>query len=304
MKRLPLKYRLNVIGAALIIFLCVRTYLPAAAAGIGMDKNFTIWLLVCIASLALSCLLPIIFIEKMCGFHPPILKKKKITIAEPAMVMHCMFVFIGLALVNSLLLTALQKAGIIFPLQELHPTDNIVTLLIYFIFTAVVPAVFEELFLRGYVLNLLLPNGKFFAVFTSAAIFMIMHTQVQSFIPVFGAGVLLACLYLYTNNIYVSMSLHFINNAYSFIMMYMQQNVNAVSSVSFAAFLIAVIISCGIASEIYLRKADIHMLSVLTDKTEKNSSFSAVFRSPVLLIAAVMCILAVVSQLMVDLGMV
>ncbi len=304
MKKLPLKYRLNVIGAALIIFLCVRTYLPAAAAGIGMDKNFTLWLLVCIVSLALSCLLPIMFIEKMCSFHPLLLKKKKITIAEPAMVMHCMFVFIGLALVNSLVLMALEKAGIVFPVQELHPTDNAITLIIYFIFTAVVPAVFEELFLRGYVLNLLLPNGKVFAVFTSAVIFMIMHTQVQSFIPVFGAGVLLACLYLYTNNIYVSMALHFINNAYSFIMMYMQQNVNAISSVSFAAFLIAVIISCGIASEIYLRKADIHILSVLKDKTEKNSSFFTIFRSPVLLAAAVMCILAVVSQLMVDLGMV
>ncbi len=304
MKKLPLKYRLNVIGAALIIFLCVRTYLPAAAAGIGLDKNFTVWLLVCIVSLAMSCMLPVIFIEKMCGFHPLLLKKKKITIAEPAMIMHCMFVFIGLALVNSLALTALQKAGIVFPLQELHPTDNIITLLIYFIFTAVVPAVFEELLVRGYILNLLLPNGKRFAVFTSAFIFMIMHTQVQSFIPVFGAGVLLACVYLYTNNIYVSMALHFINNAYSFIMMYMRQSVNAVSSVAFTAFLISVIISCGIAAEIYMRKADIHILSVLSDKAEKNSSFSAVFRSPVLILAVLCCGLAVASQLMVDLGMV
>lgn len=304
MKKLPLKYRLNVIGAALIVFLCVRTYLPAAAAGIGLDKNFTVWLLVCIVSLALSCLLPIIFIEKMCGFHPLLLKKKKITIAEPAMIMHCMFVFIGLALVNSLLLTALQKAGIVFPQQELHPTDNFITLLIYFIFTAVVPAVFEELLVRGYILNLLLPNGKRFAVFASAFIFMVMHTQVQSFIPVFGAGVLLACVYLYTNNIYVSMALHFVNNAYSFIMMYMRQSVNAVSSVAFTAFLISVIISCGIAAEIYMRKADIHILSVLSDKTEKNSAFSSIFRSPVLILAVLCCGLAVVSQLMVDLGMV
>ena len=268
----------------------------------GLNDNFTLWLLVCILSLALSCMMPIMFIEKMCGFHPVLLKKKKITIAEPAMVMHCMAVFIGLAIVNSIVLGALQKAGIVFPVQQLHETDNIITLLIYFIFTAVVPAIFEELLVRGYILNLLLPNGRRFAVITSAFIFMIMHTQVQSFIPVMGAGILLACLYLYTNNIYVSMALHFVNNAYSFIMMYMQQNVNAVSSVSFAAFLIAVIISCGIAAEMYMRKADIHIMSVLSDKTEKNASFAQVFRSPVLVLAAICCALTVASQLMVDLG--
>ena len=78
MKKLPLKYRLNVIGAALLVFLCIRTYLPQLAAGMGLDKHFTLWLFVCILSLALSCLLPIMLIEKMCEFHPLLLKKKKI----------------------------------------------------------------------------------------------------------------------------------------------------------------------------------------------------------------------------------
>ena len=302
MKRLPLKYRLNVIGAALLVFLCVRTYLPQLAAGMGLDKHFTVWLFVCILSLALSCLLPIMLIEKMCEFHPLLLKKKKITVAEPAMVMHCMFVFIGLAVVNSVILSALQKAGIMFPVQELHPVDNPFTLIVYFVFTAVVPAIFEELLVRGYILNMLLPNGKRFAVILSALIFMVMHTQVQSFLPVLGAGILLACIYIYTNNIFVSMALHFVNNAYSFIMMYMRQSVNAVSSVAFTAFLISVIISCGIAAEIYMRKADIHILSVLADGTEKNASLSAIFRSPVLIVSVIMCLAAVASQLIVDLG--
>ncbi|MBQ7902735.1 MAG: CPBP family intramembrane metalloprotease, partial [Oscillospiraceae bacterium] len=44
-----------------------------------------------------------------------------------------------------------------------------------------------------------------FAVLASALVFTIMHTQVQSFIPVFGAGVLLACIYLHTDNIFSTM---------------------------------------------------------------------------------------------------
>ena len=285
------------------MFLCVRTYLPMLASRAGLNKNFTLWLLICILSLALSCLLPIMFIEKMCGYHPVLLKKKKITIAEPAMVMHCMFLFIGLAVINSLLLSLLHRVGIDFPVQQLHPTDNIISLLIYFIFTAVIPAVFEELLVRGYILNLLLPNGKRFAVILSALIFMVMHTQVQSFIPVFGAGVLLACLYLYTGNIYVSMALHFVNNAYSFMIMYMQQTVNAVSSVGFAAFLISVIICCGIAAEIYMRKANINIISVLADKTEKNASLTQAMHSPVLVLAVLCCGLAIAAQLVTDLGL-
>ena len=303
MKKEPLKYRLNVIGGALIIFLCVRTYIPIAAQGIGLDKNFAVWLLVCIVTLALSCILPIFFIENMCDFHPSLFGRKRWNLTGLSLVMHSMLIFIGVAVVNSLLLTPLRKMGIVFPQQILQETDSIFTLLLYFAFTAVLPAVCEELFARGYVLNMLRPYGTSFAIIASAVLFMVMHTQVQSFLPVFCAGILLGCIYVYTDNIYLSMLLHFINNSYSFIMMYALQSSKGVSAAGFAAFVIALIIALGLASEVHLRKKDINIFSPLAKGSEKNASVFSFVRSPVMVLALLCCFMAIGSQLFVDLGL-
>ncbi len=302
MKNTPLKYRLNVIGGGLIIFIAVRTYLPAVAATLGLQKNFNIWLLVYTVTLSLSCLLPIAFIENMCSFHPVLFAGRKPQAGHGILVMHAMLLFVLLAMVNSIVLMGLEKLGIAFPVQQLEPVDNLLTLLLYFGYTAVVPAVCEELFIRGIVLNLLLPNGRKFAVIASALIFTVMHTQVQSFIPVFGAGVVLACIYLYTDNIFAAMAVHFVNNAYSFIMMYMQQRVNGISAIGFASFVMAFILVGGVTATAWLKKSGANLYRPLKDKG-RNSRLSRMINSPVMVLGLLCCLMAIFSQLYTDLTM-
>lgn len=300
MKNTPLKYRLNVIGGALIIFVCIRTYIPLLAQKAGLRENFNIWLIVYMITLALTCILPVAFIEKMCDFHPVIFKKQLPEITDIFLIGAGMLIFILLAIVNSTVVSVLAKVGIIFPPQRLEPVDNMLTLVLYFIFSAVIPAVFEELFIRGTVLNLLLPNGKRFAVLASAFIFTMMHTQVQTFIPVFGAGVILACIYLYTDNIYVSMALHFVNNAYSFIMMYMQQRVNAISAIGFASFVIALILGGGVCSMLWLKGKKKNIFKAL-EKTDRDAKLTKLFSCPVMILGMLCCGMAIFSQLYADL---
>lgn len=216
--------------------------------------------------------------------------------------MTCMMMFIGFSLIGSIALMPLEKLGISFPASRLLPIDSTLTLVLYFVFTSVIPAIFEELLVRGEILNLLLPYGRKFAVIASALIFMMMHTQVQSFIPVFGAGVLLACVYLYTDNIFVSMSLHFVNNAYSFVMMYMQQKVNAISAASFAAFAIAVIIALGIISAFCLKRRKTDFLRPLSEGRGQYS-LKQLTKSPVLVVALLCCFMAIMEQLFRDLSL-
>lgn len=301
MKNTPLKYRLNVIGGGLIIFVCLRLYLPQLARMAGLGANFNIWLLVCMATLVLACILPIAFIERMCDFHPMLFKKQLPQTKDLLMVMGSMFIFTALAMVNSILVTLLGKVGIVFPAQTLEPINSTLTLVLYFVYSAVIPAIFEELFMRGIVLNLLLPNGRRFAVITSALIFTVMHTQVQSFIPVFGAGIVLACIYLYTGNIYVSMLLHFVNNAYSFIILYMQQRVNGISAMGFASFVMAVIIVGGGCSLWWMKKNGITLFESL-QKNGKNSKVSKIFTCPIMVLGLLCCLMAVFAQLYADLA--
>ena len=300
MKNTPLKYRLNVIGGALIIFVCIRTYIPMLAQQLGLRSNFNIWLIVYMLTLALTCVWPVAFIEKMCDFHPMVFKKYTLSAKDGILVSASMFIFILLAIVNSLVVSLVAKFGIVFPQQQLEPIDSALTLVLYFTFSTIVPAVFEELFIRGTVLNLLLPNGKRFAVLASAFIFTMMHTQVQSFIPVFGAGVVLACVYLYTGSIYVSMALHFVNNAYSFIMLYMQQRVNAISAISFASFVLAVILGGGSCSMIWLKRNNINIFDVMK-KDSRDAKLTKLFVCPIMILGLFCCGMAIFSQLYADL---
>lgn len=302
MKNTPLKYRLNVIGGGLIIFVAIRTYLPVVAQAVGLRANFDIWLITYMFTLALACLVPVAFIEKMADFHPLLFEKRKIEPVHGMMILYSMLIFIGLAVVNGLLLSIAAKAGISFPAQRLEPVDSVLTLVLYFIFSAVVPAVCEELFIRGIVLNLLLPNGRRFAILTSALLFTVMHTQVQSFIPVFGAGVVLACIYLYTGNIFVSMALHFVNNSYSFIMLYMQQRVNGISATGFSAFVMAVLLIGGGCSAFYLNKTNINIFDCLK-KEGRNARVSKIFSCPVMVLGLISCGIAIAAQLYADLAL-
>ena len=303
MKRQPLKYRLNVIGAALVIFLCFRTYMPVIGMNLGLKSNFSLWIVWYMLTLISSCIMPVAFIEKMCDFHPSLFEKKRIDVTEAAIVFCSMLMLLMVAVVNGMLLLGLEKTGIAFPQQELMPTENFFELILYFVYIAVVPAVFEELFARGILLNMLLPYGKRFAVIASALIFMVMHTQIQSFIAVFCAGILLACIYLHTGNIFRSMLLHFINNAYSFVMLYTQQNMGGISSVGVSSYIISLLITAGIVSSLYLKKKKTNILSVLGKTDEKNAKLSVFIKSPVMVLALLCCFMAIGSQLFADLGL-
>lgn len=303
MKKQPLKYKMNVIGCGLIIFLLIRTYIPILGVKLGLNKYFPVWIIVYSLTLIFSCMVPIAFIEAMCDFHPTVFVKKKFDLTSAVMVPYGMAILIVMAVINRFFLIALENMGISFPPSELLDVHGAFNVILYFIFTAVIPAVFEELFLRGIVLKLLLPEGKGFAVITSAFVFTIMHTQVQSFLPVFSAGVILACIYLYTGDIRASMCLHFTNNAYSFVMMYMQSNVNGISYTSFAVFIMMVIITLGVASTMYISNKKINIFAPLKN-IGRETNFLKVFNSPVFILAFAGCLTAIISQFMADMSVI
>ncbi len=295
MKKQPLKYRLNIVGASIIIFLIIRTFIPPLFLKAGLNKNLDILLLAYIILRASSCIIPIAFIENMCDFHPYVFGKRGNMKNAPAIVMSSMLLFIMTAVLNRMLLWPLGKIGIVFPAQTLPPIRTPLNFILYYIFCSILPAIFEELYMRGTVMNLLMPHGRKFAILASAFLFMILHTQVQSFLSVFIAGITLACAYLYTDNIYIPMFIHCANNTYSFLIMYMRQKVNGISQVSFSVYLISFIITCGIASIMYLSRNKINIYSAYSQGT-KPAHFRRLFASPILVLAMIACLMAAFEQ--------
>jgi membrane protease YdiL (CAAX protease family) len=79
---------------------------------------------------------------------------------------------------------------------------------------ALLPAVAEELFFRGVVQTLLIKSNMrpLVAVCIAAFSFSMMHLQFDNFLAILVMGIVLGLLYQYTQNLWIPIIAHFINN--------------------------------------------------------------------------------------------
>ncbi len=102
------------------------------------------------------------------------------------------------------------------------PIDFLLKLLVI----ALLPAIGEELFFRAIIQNELLTSieKKDIAIILTAIIFSAFHLQFDGFLPRFFLGLILGYVYYWSGSIWVSISLHFINNGMLVFSAYMFQD--------------------------------------------------------------------------------
>ena len=88
-------------------------------------------------------------------------------------------------------------------------------LFVNLIVIAVIPAIGEELTFRGVIQKLLNRwfNHPHWAIIITAFLFSAMHIQFLSFLPRFFLGIVLGYLFYWSSSIWLTMLVHFINNA-------------------------------------------------------------------------------------------
>jgi len=86
----------------------------------------------------------------------------------------------------------------------------------YTTITVVIAApILEEIFFRGIILDGLMKNiSPWAAIFTSAALFGVIHLNMWQALPAFLAGILIGYLYWKTNSLIPGIVLHFTNNLF------------------------------------------------------------------------------------------
>ncbi len=102
-----------------------------------------------------------------------------------------------------------------FSMQQSLPIDTPLSIFLYYIYIALLPAIFEELAFRHVILTNLLPFGKWGAIICSSVLFGIVHIDPPRVIFATVFGVLLAVCREYTGSLVVPMIIHFLNNAIS-----------------------------------------------------------------------------------------
>ncbi len=101
-------------------------------------------------------------------------------------------------------------------IKGLLQMDNALELLANLTLIALLPAVGEELIFRGIVQQQLMRRiaSPWVALLVTAAVFSFIHFQFEGFLPRMLLGLLLGWLYWQTQNFWVPVTAHFVNNAF------------------------------------------------------------------------------------------
>lgn len=99
---------------------------------------------------------------------------------------------------------------------------NLKDLLGTLLLMAVLPAIAEELFFRSVLQRLFIQITKrpWLGILLTGFLFAFFHSQFYSFITIFFLGTLLGAIYWYSGSIWLSIAVHFLNNALQVMLVY------------------------------------------------------------------------------------
>ncbi len=98
---------------------------------------------------------------------------------------------------------------------ETVPYDSTTDILLYYVMSAICPAIVEEFAFRGVCISALRPMGTKFAVITSAVLFGLCHVNPLQCIFAFLFGLLIGGAYVATGSIWPGVLLHLFNNSFA-----------------------------------------------------------------------------------------
>jgi uncharacterized protein len=112
--------------------------------------------------------------------------------------------------------------------KSLLTMDTIWQLGYNLIIIAFLPALCEEFLFRGCIQNMMIQQftKKYatLAIIITGIIFGLIHGQMQTVLPRIFLGILLGCLYYWSNSIWVAIIAHFVNNGLQVVVAYLASN--------------------------------------------------------------------------------
>ena len=176
---------------------------------------------------------------------------------------------------SSVLDSVFQNFGIDYAVPQRELPKGVFGFLLFFIATAVVPALIEEFALRGIVLGVLRKYGDSFALIATSICFGIMHSNFEQIPFAFVVGLFLGFSVIKTGSLRVAIAVHFYNNLISVIVNYLSEYLpENVINIGYALLLLLTL-TIGIFM-LWKTDKDFFQIekgeSVLTEK-EKNKTF-------------------------------
>lgn len=284
----------HVIGMSVIIFVVttIVTQIVFLMFSSSLSAKFNVGitelnLIFNMISFVISLILPTIFIKT----H--VRKEQKKCNLKQSIIYFIMCVPI-MAVIQIILGIVFEKLGLNYDVIDkanLYNFDTTFQKILSFIYIAVLPAIFEELYVRGAVLSFSKKYGEVFAVIASALLFAAIHMNISQAIFAFLAGVIFAILTLKTNSIVPSMLLHFLNNGYSAFELIFHENKVVLTSINLIYLLLIIV---GIIAIIVFLVKNRKTLCKNAIKIKNDKDIIFMFKDYTLILA---CILVIVMSI-------
>jgi len=156
------------------------------------------------------------------------------------MALLCVGMFLGLGFANIKISEVLADLGVKIS-QPTIPLNNIWQFLLFTITLAILPAIFEELFFRGLLLNSLEGHGTITKVVTVGICFALYHCNLGQLVYQFIYGVAFCLLALYAKSTLPCIIAHFINNFVIILFEYLGVYIDLFNPILIAIGLVAII---------------------------------------------------------------
>ena len=232
-----------VIGMSVILYITVQViltyvlaiFIPTISNALNIGTEI-VEMVVNIIIFAVSLYIPTLFVKSYT--EEDYKRKEKLNIKDVAskILISVPIVFIVQIVVGILL----EKLGFNYDILDkmsIYKSTGKLYDILFFIYIAIMPAIFEELFIRKAILNYSKKYGTTFAIISSALLFSIMHLNISQSLFAFIMGIILAIVALRFNSIIPTGIIHFLNNGYAALTLIFAENNTALTIINIIFYL-------------------------------------------------------------------
>lgn len=190
----------------------IVSFLGQALMSAVAEKTSTVYLAVCSTFSVISFSVVLIYLLGFSKVKFGMIVGKGVGVKYlPIALLLSIGMFLGLGYVNDAIANIFVGWGLNVSSIKI-PLDTVGQYIIFTIVLAVLPAIAEELFFRGIILNSLSGAKQVYAVLISALCFALYHGSVAQLVYQFIYGVALGFLFVTAKSIVPCMVAHFVNN--------------------------------------------------------------------------------------------
>ncbi len=236
-----------VIGISLIIWLTLQVLgsiiLPSIVKMIFkniLSEKSIYWIYFMIVSI-ISLIIPIKIVESYTEKEYKTSKKTGLKLSIKIILIGFGLVFLINILETNILNSLGSDYEVIDSSQLVTSQDSLIDKILFILGVAIVPGIFEELFMRKAILNYGKQFGNYFTITLSAILFGLIHQNLQQGIFAFFIGLVLAVIALKTCNIKLTMIIHMLNNLISALFSIFQDNDLILSIISIIVIALSIV---------------------------------------------------------------